>query len=82
MKTKVQNIQDQKQVERYREIGLRIAYQRKKAGYTQLDLTSIAGISRSHLSQIESGNEIPSLSYLFKIADVLGIEASVFIKDL
>ena len=60
---------------RYITMGLKIAYYRKKAGYTQEVLAEKNGKSVNFLSQIE-GTEIVrgvSLETLFKIADVLGI---------
>jgi transcriptional regulator with XRE-family HTH domain len=37
-------------------------------GWTQKDLAESVGISRSHLSEIESGKKTPSLEVLSKIA--------------
>ena len=60
----------------YRAIGLNIAYYRKLAGLTQLQLAESAGISRTHMSNIEAPNMPTSISLetLMDIADTLGVE--------
>ena len=60
----------------YIELGLNIAFYRKRAGMTQEMLAEKAGLSRSHLSAIEAPNIIRpfSLEILFNIARVLGVE--------
>ena len=68
---------------RYITMGLKIAYYRKKAGYTQEVLAEKIGKSVNFLSQIE-GTEIVrgvSLETLFKIADVLGIPPAKLLED-
>jgi len=63
--------------EKYRVLGLRIAFYRKKAGLTQEQLAEEIGRSVSFVGQIEANNGANikgvSLETLFKIADVLGI---------
>ena len=60
----------------YIELGLNIAFYRKRAGMTQEMLAEKAGLSRSHLSAIEAPNIIRpfSLEILFGIARALGVE--------
>ena len=60
---------------KYKEIGLKIAYYRKKKGYTQAQLAEKIGISSNYLSLIECGNKGNSYSMetLFKIAEALDI---------
>lgn len=60
----------------YIELGLNIAFYRKRAGMTQDMLAEKAGLSRSHLSAIEAPNIIRpfSLEILFSIARALGVE--------
>lgn len=62
--------------ERYKNIGLKIAYFRAKRGFTQQQLADKIGISKSYLSKIESPNTIKSFSLdvLFSISDELGID--------
>ena len=40
--------------ERFRNLGLQIARYRKQKGLTQMDLAKKAGISRTHISNIEA----------------------------
>ncbi len=60
----------------YIELGLNIAFYRKRAGMTQDILAERANLSRSHLSAIEAPNIIRpfSLEVLFNIARALGVE--------
>ncbi len=64
--------------EKYTELGLNIAFYRKKSGMTQEQLAEKVGVSRSHLSAIEAPNIVKpfSIELLFKIASALGIEPS------
>ena len=68
---------------RYRNIGLKIAYYRKKKGYTQAKLAEQIGMSAAYLGQIERGNRGNSFSLetLYQIADALEIEAELLMKD-
>ena len=63
---------------KYKEIGLKIAYYRKKKGYTQAQLAEMVGISSNYLSLIERGNKGQSYSMetLFKITEALEITVS------
>ncbi len=69
--------------ERYRIMGLKIAYYRKKAGYTQEVLAEKIGKSVNFLAQVEgvSTTRGVSLETLFKIADVLGIPPSKLLEE-
>ena len=68
---------------KYITMGLKIAYYRKKAGYTQEVLAEKIGKSVNFLSQIEGTGIVRgiSLETLFKIADVLGISPSKLLED-
>ena len=68
---------------RYKNIGLKIAYYRKKQGYTQAALAQQIGMSTAYLGQIERGNRGNSFSLetLYQIADALGIEAEILLKE-
>lgn len=59
--------------EKYRKLGLNIAYYRKLNNYTQLEFAEILDIDRSHLSGMEIGNNAPSLDLVFKICQKLNI---------
>ena len=62
--------------ERYRVMGLKIAYYRKKAGYTQEAFAEKIGRSLNFLAQVEGSSTTRgiSLETLFKICDVLDIQ--------
>ena len=69
--------------DRYITMGLKIAYYRKKAGYTQEVLSEKIGKSVNFLSQIEGTGIVRgiSLETLFKIADVLGIAPAKLLEE-
>lgn len=68
--------------ERYKMMGLKIQYYRKKEGFTQDVLAEKVGISTNFLAQVEGTGTTRgvSLETLFKIADVLGIEPSKLLE--
>lgn len=68
---------------RYRNIGLKIAYYRKKKGYTQTELAQRIGMSVAYLWQIERGNRGNSfsLAILYQIADALEIDAGILMDN-
>lgn len=55
---------------------------RKLLRVTQEYLAELSGVGLRTLKQFESGKGNPTLSTLQKIADVLGMELSLQIKDL
>ena len=69
--------------ERYITLGLKIAYYRKKRGYTQENLAEKVGISLNFLAQVEVTGTIRgiSLETLFKMADVLQVAPSKLLED-
>ena len=69
--------------ERYITMGLKIAYFRKKAGYTQEAFAEKIGKSVNFLAQVEGTGTIRgiSLETLFKVADVLKIPPSKLLED-
>lgn len=68
---------------RYRNIGLKIAYYRKKKGYTQTELAQRIGMSVAYLGQLERGNRGNSfsLAILYQIADALEIYAGILMDN-
>ena len=69
--------------ERYITMVLKIAYFRKKAGYTQESFAAAIGKSTNFLAQVEGPSTIRgiSLETLFRIADVLKIPPSKILED-
>lgn len=70
-----------KHEQEYKMIGLNIAYYRKLAGLSQLQLAENIGISRTHMSNIEAPNMPTSISLetLMDIADALNVTASTLL---
>lgn len=70
-------------LERYKSFGLKVAYYRKKAGYTQEALAEEIGRSRNFISKVESISNVAgvSLETLFRMADVLQVSPSKFLED-
>lgn len=68
--------------DKYNRIGLNIAYQRKLKKLTQIQLSEIAGISRTHMSNIEAPNMVTpiSLEVIFNIADALEVPVETLFK--
>lgn len=69
--------------ERYITLGLKIAYYRKKAGYTQEAFAELIDKSVNFLGQVEGPGIVRgiSLETLFKIAQVLDIPPSKLLED-
>ena len=57
----------------YRNLGLNIAFYRKRSGLTQMQLAELLDIDRSHMSAIELANVGVSLDVIFKMCEVLNI---------
>ena len=66
----------QKQYEKYRRLGLNIAYYRKERRLSQSRLAELVNISRTHMSNIEAPlmEKTMSIEVLLNIADALEIE--------
>ena len=69
--------------ERYRILGLKIAYYRKLANYTQEVFAEKIGKSVNFIAQVEGPGTTKgvSLETLFKMADVLGIPPCKLLED-
>ena len=63
-----------RQMEKYKYLGLNIAYYRKEKGFSQSDLAEKINISRTHMSRIETADCAVSLDVVFDICDVLEIK--------
>lgn len=68
----------------YREIGLKIAYYRKKRGYTQAQLAEFVGVSTNYLGLIERGNNGRSYSMeaLLSIAEALDVNLADLVSGM
>ena len=71
--------------ERFRILGLRIAYYRKMRGMTQEQLAEAIGRSVSFVSQIEANNAAEvkgvSLETLFLMSEKLGVPMARLLED-
>ena len=69
--------------ERYITLGLKIAYYRKKSGYTQEVFAELIGKSVNFVGQVEGTGTVKgvSLETLFKIAQVLKISPSKLLEE-
>lgn len=63
-------------------IAEKIKFYRKKAGYTQSELSEMVDITDQHLSRIESGCYVPSLKTFFMLVYVLKIDLREFGFDV
>ena len=69
--------------EKYITLGLKIAYYRRKAGFTQEHFAELIGKSVSFVGQVEGRGTVRgvSLETLFKIAQVLKVPPSKLLED-
>lgn len=68
---------------KFKEIGLKISYYRKKRGYTQAQLAEKVNLSTNYLGLIERGNNGRSYSMevLLKIADALDVDVRELLRE-
>lgn len=59
----------------YRDIGIRIRKARKAAGMSQERLAEAVGVGTTHISHIETGKVLPSMSVFISLLNVLQISA-------
>lgn len=62
------------QREKYKYLGLNIAYYRKEKGLSQNQLAELVNISRTHMSRIETADCAVSLDVVFDICDALCVK--------
>ncbi len=69
--------------DKYITLGLKIAYYRKKAGYTQEVFAELIDKSVNFIAQVEGPGTVSgvSLETLFKMAQVLKIPPSKLLED-
>ena len=63
------------------DLGVRLKQRRLEAGLTLAALAEQAGFGKAYLSRIESGQKVPPIGSLARIASVLGIEAASLLTD-
>ncbi len=69
--------------EKYITLGLKIAYYRRKAGFTQEYFAELIGKSVSFVGQVEGTGTVRgvSLETLFKIAQVLNVSPAKLLEE-
>ncbi len=55
------------------QLGMRIAYLRRKKNISQLELSVRSGIGKNYISDLENGRRNPTIEVLQKIANGLGV---------
>ncbi len=60
----------------YFSVSKNVLNARLKAGLTQSELAKRLNTKQSSISRLERGKELPSLNFLLKIAEVLGMKIS------
>ena len=63
------------------EIRDQIINAREDANLTQKELASLSGLTQSNISNIENGNNRPTITTLKKIADALGKRLVIDLSD-
>lgn len=71
---------DTSQFDKYRKLGLNIAYYRKDKGFTQLKLSELLNIDRAHMQRIETAKTGVSLDIIFRLSDILDIPVHKFFE--
>lgn len=70
---------------RLRDIGLKIAYYRKRCNLTQDVLAERVGYTATYVSRVESFREndlvVPTLDFLYRVADELGVPVTKFFEE-
>jgi len=54
---------------------------RKQCGRSLHEIAGLVGCTQPHLSEIENGNNMPSLSLAAKLHDLTGIDIKEFAKE-
>ncbi len=67
---------------RQREFGDRVRARRQKLGLSQEALALRAGIHRTYIGSLESGDRNPSLDNIARLAAGLGIDAAELVRGL
>jgi len=63
-------------------LAVRIKHLRHEKGLSQEKLSELAGLDRSYMSDIESGNRNISITTVEKLATVFGFSLSELLKDI
>lgn len=64
-----------------KKLGLNIRRIRQKRGLTQYKLAEMVKVDVSTINKIEKCKANPSLSLLYRLADVLGVSVTILLQD-
>lgn len=64
------------------EIGKQVRSRRESLFLRQEDLAEMSGVATKTIHLVESGTGNPSIETLFKLADILGLELVLQVKNL
>ena len=64
------------------EVGVFIARRRKALKVNQRELAALCGVSEHALCNLERGNGNPTMRLVDSVADALGLEMKLVVKDL
>ena len=64
------------------QIGIELSTRRRLLGATQAQIAELAGVSLHSLCNLESGNGNPTLKSLMTVADVLGLELKISVRNV
>ena len=62
--------------------GQILAQHRRAKGWNLLTLSKRTGMNVSHLSVLESGDNIPSMNTMFLLGEVLGVRPSEILRQV
>jgi len=63
-------------------LGEELRNARTKAKMTQEELSFVAGIDRTYISQLEHNHKSPTVDVLFRICDALGVSPSKLLANV
>jgi len=65
-----------------KQLGMRISYLRKQAGWSQEELSFRSNINKNYLSDLERGRRNPSLKILERVAKAFSLNLATLLKGL
>ncbi|MCX5775830.1 MAG: helix-turn-helix transcriptional regulator [Firmicutes bacterium] len=65
-----------------KQLGMRISYLRKQAGWSQEELSFRSAINKNYLSDLERGRRNPSLKILERLARAFSLNLATLLKGL
>lgn len=76
-KKQVENVQ----LETRRKLIEQLIRYRKSKKITQADISEFTGIQRPNISRLESGKYNPTLDMIVRVADSIGLEVEITLKE-